>query len=388
MTTAIIITFCILLLVAYVFDLTSSKTKIPSVILLLVLGWFSRYLSQVLGILLPDFSVFLPVLGTVGLILIVLEGSLELELNASKIKLIKITLWGALVPIVVLSVLFAAYLTYFGGYDWKTSLANVVPLCVISSAIAIPSVQNLSGSKREFVIYESSFSDIIGVVLFNFLAYNSVINGRAFLMFGAQLLIIIAVSLVATFGLSFMLGKIEHRIKFIPIILIIILIYAVSKEYHLPSLVFILIFGLIMGNLKELKRFGWLAAWETGSLQTEVYRFHEVTTEAAFLVRTLFFLLFGYLINEQDVFNLHTLPLSLSVVGIILLVRIIQLKTSGIHLAPLAFVAPRGLITILLFLSIPAGQSIPLVDGALIIQIILIMALIMMGGLMIAKQGS
>ncbi len=388
MTTAIIITFCILLLVAYVFDLTSSKTKIPSVILLLVLGWFSRYLSQVLGILLPDFSVFLPVLGTIGLILIVLEGSLELELNASKIKLIKITLWGALVPIVVLSVLFAAYLTYYGGYDWKTSLANVVPLCVISSAIAIPSVQNLSGSKREFVIYESSFSDIIGVVLFNFLAYNSVINGRAFLMFGAQLLIIIAVSLVATFGLSFMLGKIEHRIKFIPIILIIILIYAVSKEYHLPSLVFILIFGLIMGNLKELKRFGWLAAWETGSLQTEVHRFHEVTTEAAFLVRTLFFLLFGYLINEQDVFNLHTLPLSLSVVGIILLVRIIQLKTSGIHLAPLAFVAPRGLITILLFLSIPAGQSIPLVDGALIIQIILIMALIMMGGLMIAKQGS
>jgi Kef-type K+ transport system membrane component KefB len=388
MTTAIIITFCILLLVAYVFDLTSSKTKIPSVILLLVLGWFSRYLSQVLGILLPDFSVFLPVLGTVGLILIVLEGSLELELNASKIKLIKITLWGALVPIVVLSIFFAAYLTYFGGYDWKTSLANVVPLCVISSAIAIPSVQNLSGSKREFVIYESSFSDIIGVVLFNFLAYNSVINGRAFLMFGAQLLIIIAVSLVATFGLSFMLGKIEHRIKFIPIILIIILIYAVSKEYHLPSLVFILIFGLIMGNLNELKRFGWLAAWETGSLQTEVHRFHEVTTEAAFLVRTLFFLLFGYLINEQDVFNLHTLPLSLSVVGIILLVRIIQLKTSGIHLAPLAFVAPRGLITILLFLSIPAGQSIPLVDGALIIQIILIMALIMMGGLMIAKQGS
>jgi Kef-type K+ transport system membrane component KefB len=134
MTTAIIITFCILLLVAYVFDLTSSKTKIPSVILLLVLGWFSRYLSQVLGILLPDFSVFLPVLGTVGLILIVLEGSLELELNASKIKLIKITLWGALVPIVVLSIFFAAYLIYFGGYDWKTSLVNVVPLCVISGA--------------------------------------------------------------------------------------------------------------------------------------------------------------------------------------------------------------------------------------------------------------
>lgn len=388
MTTAIIITFCILLLVAYVFDLTAAKTRIPSVILLLVLGWLSKYLSLGIGIELPDFSAFLPVFGTIGLILIVLEGSLELELNASKIRLIKITLWGALIPLVVLSFLFATYLTYFGGFDWRTSLVNAIPLCIISSAIAIPSVQNLSASKREFVIYESSFSDIIGVVLFNFVAFNAVINGTALMTFGSQLLIIIAVSLVATFGLSYMLGKIEHRIKFIPIILLIILIYAVSKEYHLPSLVFILIFGLIMGNLKELKRFKWFAALETSSLQTEVHRFHEVTTEAAFLVRTLFFLLFGYLINEQDVFDMHTLPLSLSVVVLVLLVRIIQLKISGIHITPLAFVAPRGLITILLFLSIPTGQAIPIVDGALIIQIILIMALIMMGGLMVAKKGS
>jgi hypothetical protein len=31
-----------LLLVAYLFDLTASRTQIPSVILLLVLGWFVR----------------------------------------------------------------------------------------------------------------------------------------------------------------------------------------------------------------------------------------------------------------------------------------------------------------------------------------------------------
>jgi hypothetical protein len=37
---------------------------------------------------LPDLAT-LPVLGTIGLILIVLEGSLELELNKSKVGLIK-----------------------------------------------------------------------------------------------------------------------------------------------------------------------------------------------------------------------------------------------------------------------------------------------------------
>jgi Kef-type K+ transport system membrane component KefB len=99
----IIITFCVLLLVAYLFDLTSSKTKIPSVILLLLLGWIVRQITGFLLIDLPDFSMVLPILGTIGLILIVLEGSLELELNESKIGLIKKSFLGAFFPLMALS---------------------------------------------------------------------------------------------------------------------------------------------------------------------------------------------------------------------------------------------------------------------------------------------
>ncbi len=39
MTGTIMITFCSLLLIVYLFDPTSSKTRIPSVILFLLLGW-------------------------------------------------------------------------------------------------------------------------------------------------------------------------------------------------------------------------------------------------------------------------------------------------------------------------------------------------------------
>ena len=54
---------------------------------------------------------------------------------------------------------------------------------------------------------------------------------------------------------------------------------------------------------------------------------------------------------------------------------------------PLLFVAPRGLITILLFLSITPEHNILLVNKSLIIQVILLTAVIMMLGLMItAKQ--
>jgi potassium/hydrogen antiporter len=385
MTITIIITFCVLLLIAYIFDLTSSKTKVPSVILLLLLGWSVRQLTIWLEIQLPDFSSVLPVLGTIGLILIVLEGSLELELNKSKLALIKRSLFGALIPIIALAFLLAFAFSYFGQFGLKDSLTNAIPFCVISSAIAIPSVRNLSSKNKEFVIYESSLSDILGVLIFNFLALNETINTASFGHFALQLFIITFVSLIATIGLSFLLSKIEHHIKFVPIILIVVLIYSVSKIYHLPGLIFILLFGLSIGNLDELKKFKWIEKFKPDELIKEVNKFKELIIEGAFLVRALFFLLFGYLIETTEVLNTDTLLWALSIVFFIFTFRTIQLKLSKLPLQPLLFVAPRGLITILLFLSIEPTHTISLVNKSLIIQVIILTALLMMFGLMTNK---
>ena len=385
MTTTIIITFCVLLLIAYVFDLTASKTKIPSVILLLLLGWAVRQLTLILDIHLPDFSPILPVLGTIGLILIVLEGSLELELNKSKFGLIRKSFFGALVPMIALAFLLAFAFRYFGHFGLKDSLTNAIPFCVISSAIAIPSVRNLSSHNKEFVIYESSLSDILGVLIFNFLALNETIDRFSFGNFSLQLLIITVVSFIATIGLSFLLSKIEHHIKFVPIILFVVLIYAVSKIYHLPGLIFILLFGLSIGNLDELKRFKWIEKFKPDELNKEVNKFKELTIEAAFLIRALFFLLFGYLIETSEVLNADTFIWALAIVFFIFAFRLIQLKLSKLPLQPLLFVAPRGLITILLFLSIEPTHTISLVNKSLIIQVIILTALLMMFGLMANK---
>ena len=382
MTTTIIITFCALLLIAYVFDLTSSKTKIPSVILLLLLGTAVKQLSVLFDIRLPDFSSVLPVLGTVGLILIVLEGSLELELNKSKFSLIRKSFFGALLPMVALAFLLAFAFRYFGNFSWKDSLTNAIPFCVISSAIAIPSVRNLSKQNKEFVIYESSLSDILGVLIFNFLVLNETVNAASFGNFALQLLIIAVVSFIATIGLSFLLNKIDHHIKFIPIILLVVLIYEVSKVYNLPGLIFILLFGLSIGNLDELKKFKWIEKFKPDELDKQVHKFKELTIEVAFLVRALFFLLFGYLIEVTEVLNSDTLLWAIGIVFSIFFFRAIQLKLSKLPLRPLLFVAPRGLITILLFLSIDPTHTISLANKSLIIQVIILTALVMMVGLM------
>ncbi|PKO97873.1 MAG: sodium:proton antiporter [Bacteroidetes bacterium HGW-Bacteroidetes-9] len=386
MSITIIITFCILLLLAYLFDLSSSKTRIPSVILLMLLGYVIRQITLSLNIDLPDFSDFLPTLGTIGLILIVLEGSLELDLNKSKIGLIQKSFFGSMFSIVGLSFLLAFIFLYFGQYSLRDSLINAIPFVIISSAVAIPSAKNLSANHKEFIIYESSFSDILGVLFFNFIAVNEVFNLASFGHFGFQILIIIAISFVATIGLLFLLHKIEHHIKFVPIILLVTLIYAISELFHLPALIIVLVFGLFIGNIDELRRFKFLDRFHPEELRAEIVKFKELTIEATFMVRSVFFLLFGYLIDTSQILNTRSLVWSLAIIYVIYIFRVIQLSLSKLPLKPLLFVAPRGLITILLFLSISQSQRISTVNESLVTQIIILTSIFMMIGIMGADK--
>lgn len=382
MTIPVIITICILLLLAYIFDLSSAKTKIPSVILLLALGWAARQMSDISGFQIPDLTPILPIIGTIGLILIVLEGSLGLELDRSKLPFIGKSAIMAILPMLALCFGLAFLFEHFGGTTFRIGLANAIPLSVISSAIAIPSVQNLNADRKEFVVYESSLSDIFGVILFNFVTLNNNYGLVEVGNFFFDLIIILIVTLIATLGLAYLLGKITHHVKFVPIILMIILIYSVSKQFHLPALIYILLFGLFLANIVGLKRIRYIRLFHPDMLIKEVAKFKELTSEVTFLIRALFFLLFGFLIQSRELFNVETALWAIGISAGTLLIRYVFLRMLRLPVRPLLFVAPRGLISILLFLSIPAGMGLSIVGNSLLIQIIILMAFVMMVGLM------
>jgi Kef-type K+ transport system membrane component KefB len=386
MSTAIIITLCSLLLLAYLFDVSAPKTKIPTVILLLLLGWSVQQTSIFLSIDIPNLEPILPILGTIGLILIVLEGALELELEPSKFEMIKKSTLLALIQMLVISFGLALSFQYFGGSTFKAGLINAIPLAIVSSAIAIPSAKNLLRNEKEFITYESSLSDIFGVIFFNFILVNDRLDASSFGMFLLQLLLMIIVSLASTIILSYLLKRINHSIKFIPIILLVILIYSISKVYHMPSLIFILIFGLFIGNIDELKKLSWINRMKPENLNQEVHKFKEITTEITFMIRALFFLLFGYLINISELLNMDTALWAFLLTGSIFLLRFIVIYLFQLKQNPILFIAPRGLITILLFLSIPSSQQFYMANKSLILQVIILNAFVMMFGLINYKK--
>ena len=92
----------LLIIFSYLFDAFSRKTKFPSVILLMATGIILRFFLSFSGS--NEFAFLdnlIPVLGTIGLILIVLEGALELEISKEKSVLILKGFFAALIILVL-----------------------------------------------------------------------------------------------------------------------------------------------------------------------------------------------------------------------------------------------------------------------------------------------
>jgi potassium/hydrogen antiporter len=389
MDASIIITIGALLLLAYIFDVTSSKTRIPSIILLLLLGSLVKQATNFLKIEIPDLQPILPALGTVGLILIVLEGSLELELKKSNFNLIKKSTFVALFPMLILSFSLGSIVYYYDPtISFKDSLSNVIPISVISSAVAISSAKNLGKFQKEFITYESSLSDVFGVIFFNFVTLHTYIDKYTFGSFFLDLIVILIISFVTTLGLAYLLSRSQNQVKFLPIIILIIMIYFISKEFHLPALVFIVIFGLFIGNIDELNRYKFVHSLHTEILNIEIKKFKVLTIEFTFMIRALFFILFGFLIKIKELFNPKTILWAIAVTAFIFVVRAAILFIMKLPFKSLLFISPRGLITVLLFLSIPEKQSSYLVNNSIVIQVIIITVFVMMIGLLFSGKES
>lgn len=387
MTTYIIITLCILTLLSYFFDVSGKKTKIPGVILLLALGIFIRLSADFFSIFIPNLKPLLPVLGTIGLILIVLEGSLDLELRREKIPLIRDTILSALVLLVVTTTAFSFTFYYIFAATALQSVVNAIPLGIISSAIAISSTYSLEPDKKEFVVYESSFSDITGILVFNFFALNSDIGLSSISGFLLQILLIVFIAVAASGALGALLQRITHHVKSIPIITILILLYSFAKIFHLPSLVLILVFGLFLNNvnlldiflMKNKRLYGVL---HPESIRKEIDSFKHLVGEVTFVVRSFFFIMFGYYTNMNELLDLKNAILSLSMIAFIMITRAIYFRLAKLPFDPVVFIAPRGLITILLFLSIPDVDKIAGINEGFLSQIIFMSSFIMMFGLL------
>ncbi|EDM34309.1 Na(+)/H(+) exchanger family protein [Pedobacter sp. BAL39] len=386
-TYTILIILSGLVIFSYLFDLIASKTKLPSVLLLLLLGIGLRVLIDHLELHTFDFLTILPTLGTVGLILIVFEGSLELKYEREKNKLIKGAFLSALF-ILTVTILVITFIIYqITGKDLYTCFTNAIPFSVVSSAIAIPSAAALNKKSKEFIIYESSFSDILGIIIFNFAISNPHISFSSFTGLALNTALIIILSLISCVTLLYLMGRISHHIKFFLIISILIMVYAIGQSFHLSSLVLVLSFGLFLNNADAIEHAYFRSIFIYKNLSNDLTQLYQLSAESAFIIRTFFFVIFGFTMNIYALNDHIVIANGLIILASTFFIRFLYLKifrkeNSGTE----TFIAPRGLISILLYFNLPAYLKIPEVGTAFLFLVVLGSSIIMSIGLLSAKK--
>jgi NhaP-type Na+/H+ or K+/H+ antiporter len=376
----LIIGVSVIIILSFLFNSISKRTNIPSVLMLIALGVILQYILKYFVHEELYFFPILEALGIIGLIMIVLEAALELELKREKLIPILKSMLIALIGLVASAWIAALVLHQFiEGMTMQSAWLYATPLSILSSAIIIPSVNGLSENKREFHIYESTFSDILGIMMFYFFVGKlNPLEDTGVVGFSINIILTIIISVIISYAIILIFQKIKSQAKQFLLIAVLLLLYALGKKLHLSSLIIILIFGLVIANMK-LFFGGKLAKYLDTKKAHQIYHeLHIITIETAFVVRTFFFVIFGITIVIASLWSFNVVLVSLLIIASIYVIRFVLLRTFiGGDILPQLFIAPRGLITILLFYAIPVEAQIETFEPGILLFVIITSSLIM-----------
>lgn len=374
----------LIIILSFIFNILSQKSNIPSVLMLMVLGYIVGHYLPLSESYQALQTTALSLLGTVGVILIVLEAALDLHLEREKIGMILKSLVLATVLLIATSGLIAVGLYNILDMSWLQAWLYAVPLAVMSSAIIIPSIGSLSAESKEFLTFEASFSDILGIILFYALAGAAGASEEdSFVVLGSvgDVGVTIILSFILTYVLIIAFQSVKGHVKLFFLIAILLALYGGMKYLHYSPLLLILIFGLGLNN-KELffqGRLAYLIHDETFDEIVKDFRF--ITLESAFVVRTFFFVVFGMSIEVAPLTDAWVWIITGIAVAAIYGTRAIGLKVAGRKISPEIYIAPRGLITVLLFYGMPDNMISEEFNTGILVLTILATSFIMSFGL-------
>jgi potassium/hydrogen antiporter len=384
----IIIFLGILIFSAHVFNALFKVTKIPSVLLLLLIGIL---VGPVMGYVDESFfgemgSIFT----TLTLIIILFESGTSLRISDIRKSLGSasvITIVNFVVTMIVATIISIPLL----GLSWLNALFFASIIGGTSSAVVIPMVKQLKlGTKSETVLMlESAFSDVLCLVV-----------GLAILD-GLKVGAIDLTGMLTGMGLSFLLATIAGLLSgvFWSVILSLLrnvknsmftslaflfIVYGVVELYDLNGGIAALSFGIMLGNSNLLLNTKWFKKnLNISSIQVQDNE-KSFFSEIVFVLQTYFFVYIGICIQFSSPW---LYIVALIVFGSILFLRpfsIRILSSKGVGLrdaAIMSVMTPKGLIAAVmaslpLQMGLAQGQEIKDLGFAIVLLSIVICSLL------------
>jgi NhaP-type Na+/H+ or K+/H+ antiporter len=363
-TVAQIIAFVgILVFLAHLFSSIFSRTRIPDVLMLIIIG---ICVGPLLGLATPAmFGEVGPVFTTVTLIIILFEGGLALKLNMLRTALAGATLLALFSYLLTMFVVGAVAL-------WLTDLEFLQAFMLgaivgsTSEAVVIPLVRQLKVKEetQTLLSVESSINDVLSIVITMALV-QAYIAGKfeIFTVSGdliASFLVALVLGIVGALAWSILLNRI-HVLKnaMFTTPAFVFVIYGLTESMGFSGAIAALAFGVTIGNIESIKIpiFKALTVREPAGLsETEKVFFSEV----AFLLKTFFFI---YLGMSLELISSSLIITAAILTGVAFILRMPAVRISirqampAKDLSVMAVMVPKGLAAVVLA-SIPLQQGV------------------------------
>lgn len=341
-----------LLVLAFVANRLFRITRIPDLIILLIMGLALGPVFRIIET--ASFVTFTHLLGDLALILILFEGGLELRIKES----LHHFPGGVLLAFIGYGLSFAtaAAAVHWGMHmPWHNSLLLGAVFGCTSSTVIMPVLQQMQVREpvKLTLLLESALGDIIGVITVSSLIDINV--GQPIMklfLSGLATRVIIAVLLSVAAGLLWTrLWPYLATQRFSNVLTfgVVLGIYAGTRAVGGSGLLAILAFGLTLGN----------ASAQPIEAHGGMLEFH---SELSFLIRSFFFVLLG---AEVEFVSPRYIWPMLAIIGALLISRSIAIWISRLALHGITekereiifFMMPRGLITAVLAVEVSSARG-------------------------------
>jgi cell volume regulation protein A len=339
----------ILLVIGFLADYLFRKTSFPDILILIALGYL---IGPVFHIVNPsEIAPASQVIASLALVVILFNGGLDLEF-AKVLSCAPRALLLVLVGIVLSMASTAAFAYYLMGWDFTGSLLLGAIVGGTSPSIVMPLISRIEVQEEvsSTLSLESAFNGAIVIVVARVIleviatgqSGNTafvIVEQIALQIFLGGLIGVIA-GVVWLWALTLLEGETYDDILTLAIAF---LLYFAVESMNGSGVIFVLTFGLMLGNGIEVARF--LGIKRTVVIHELMKKFH---SQMSFLIKTFFFVYLGLMIT----FSQYGLILAgVAIALLLLLVRYFAVLLGSIRNDIL--LANKGLLTTML----PRGLS-------------------------------
>ncbi|MBI2663806.1 cation:proton antiporter [Candidatus Woesearchaeota archaeon] len=315
----------IIILLGFLSDLIFSKTNIPDVLWLILIGVL---IGPVLNFVRPEsLGQAASIFTSFALLFILFEGGLHI-----RIKDLMKSMYGATTLTAInfmLTVTAVTIIAKFFGWSLTNSLLLGTILGGTSSAVVVPIVKKLKMGKDNALklILESAFTDVLCIVatltIVQIVTLDKVDPGAVLNALFGSFAIAIFVGLIAGFLWILLLDRFQQLSKsYISTIGILLIVSGISEFAHSSGAIAALSFGIVMGNSRKILSLAEGVEEEADPLSSSARAFF---SQISFFVKTFFFVYIGILVSMTEYYLIW---LGFLIAAAVFLMRPISVKFS------------------------------------------------------------